>query len=228
MTADESSGNSAALPPRFLETYPALEACPFVRATFLTRVPGVEVATDRATALRRLEAPHRQAAQAAGFTFDRLATAEQVHGANIALVEAPGDFSGVDGLISAQSNLPLGIYVADCGAVYLVDQRTHAIGLVHSGKKGTELGIVPAALAAMAQAFGTRPEDVTLQLAPCIRPPHYEVDFAAEILRSARDLGVKDLHDCGRCTASDATAYYSYRREKGQTGRMLALLEKQS
>jgi len=63
-----------------------------------------------------------------------------------------------------------------------------------------------------------------VQLSPCIRPPHYEVDFAAEIVRQCRASGVKTIHDSGVCTACDLKRYYSYRAEKGKTGRMLALL----
>ena len=120
--------------------------------------------------------------------------------------------------------MTLGIYVADCSAVYLVDPVRRVIGLVHSGKKGTELGIVPAALAAMTARFGTRPGDVTAQLGPCIRPPWYEVDFAAQITAQCRDAGVTRIADDGANTAADPERYYSYRREKGRTGRMLALL----
>jgi copper oxidase (laccase) domain-containing protein len=63
-----------------------------------------------------------------------------------------------------------------------------------------------------------------VQLSPCIRPPHYEIDFAAEIVRQCRELGVTAVHDCGVCTACDLARYYSYRAEKGRTGRMLAFL----
>jgi hypothetical protein len=35
---------------------------------------------------------------------------------------------------------------------------------------------------------------------------------------------VKQIHDAGACTACDIDRYYSYRAEKGKTGRMLALL----
>ncbi len=62
------------------------------------------------------------------------------------------------------------------------------------------------------------------QLGPCIRPPWYETDFAAEIVRQLRAAGVGRVEDGGTCTAADPERYYSYRREKGQTGRMLALL----
>jgi copper oxidase (laccase) domain-containing protein len=114
--------------------------------------------------------------------------------------------------------------VADCCAVYLVDPVRSAIGLVHSGKKGTELGIVSKAIESMAQHFGSRASDLVVQLSPCIRPPHYEIDFAANIVRQCRDLGVSSVNDCAVCTACDLDRYYSYRAEKGRTGRMLAFL----
>ena len=78
----------------------------------------------------------------------------------------------------------------------------------------------------MRHDFGTEPEDLIVVLAPCIRPPHYEVDFAQTIKEQALAQGVLagNYHDCGICTASDLSRYYSYRVEKGNTGRMLALL----
>ncbi len=76
----------------------------------------------------------------------------------------------------------------------------------------------------MKECFGSDPENMIVQLSPCIRPPHYEINFAAEIIRQCRSYGVKQIHDSGICTACDLDRYYSYRAEKGKTGRMLALL----
>jgi hypothetical protein len=96
--------------------------------------------------------------------------------------------------------------------------------LVHSGKKGTALSIVSEAISGLTKHFGSNPADLIVQLSPCIRPPHYEIDFAADIVRQCREAGVKNVNDCGVCTACDLQKYYSYRLEKGRTGRMLALL----
>jgi copper oxidase (laccase) domain-containing protein len=63
-----------------------------------------------------------------------------------------------------------------------------------------------------------------VQLSPCIRPPHYDVDFDSEIIRQCRALDVQHIHDSGACTACDLSRYYSYRAEKGKTGRMLAVI----
>ena len=131
---------------------------------------------------------------------------------------------GVDGLITADPRVCLGIYVADCCAVYLVEPERRVIALLHSGRKGSELGITAAAIERMRDEFGCDPAKMIVQLSPCIRPPHYEIDFAALIRRDCAAAGVRQIFDCGTCTGANVDRYYSYRVEKGKTGRMLALL----
>ena len=208
-----------------VETFPVLENINFYRHAFIQRINGIDLAVDREEALARLQDPHFRIREHLGFS--KPVTAEQVHGNKIALVDenTNGPVLGVDGLITNSTGLSLGIYVADCAAVYLVDLKHHAIGLVHSGKKGTELEIIPAAIEAMRSNFGTDPMDLIVQIAPCIRPPAYEIDFAAEILAQAKRQGVERVHDCRTCTAADLNRYYSYRTEMGKTGRLLALAE---
>ena len=210
------------------EEFAVLSAVPSVVHGFTLRVPGIEVSHDKMEALARLDGVHRKIRRDRGLGGAPFITAQQVHGERIGVVDgaAAADkcFDSRDGLITNRRGICLGIYVADCCAVYLADPVGKAIGLVHSGKKGTELGVVPNAIRSMAEHFGSRPSDLVVQLSPCIRPPHYEIDFAAEIVRQCRDLGVVSVHDCGICTACDLNRYYSYRAEKGRTGRMLAFL----
>lgn len=217
-----------AVPDSAVEFFPALAPLEIVRHAFIGRVPGLDVATDRTEALARLDRTHRTLRAELGFAADAFAIAEQVHGDEVAVIDRPlsGErcLAGADGLITNQAGVSLGIYVADCCAVFLVDPVQRCIGLVHSGKKGTELAIVRRAIEKMRESFGSRPIDLIIQLSPCIRPPHYEVDFAAEIVRQARDAGVKQVHNTGLCTACILERYYSYRAEKARTGRMLALL----
>jgi copper oxidase (laccase) domain-containing protein len=217
---------SRVLPPCPAEFFPALDALPFLRAAFIQRCPDIDVLTDRDTALGRLWSVHRETADALGFSGFPFAVAEQVHGNLVARVDGPNatPIPGSDGLVTNRPGLCLAIYVADCAAVYLVDREVQAIGLVHAGKKGAELGIVTEAIATMRKAFGSVPANLVVQIAPCIRPPNYEVDFAAQIVRQAREAGVRDIFDCGICTASNPEKYYSYRRERGRTGRLLALV----
>ena len=210
------------------EQFPTLSALPGFVHGFTLRVPGLEMSHDKAEALARLDGIHRKIRGERGLADMPFVTAQQVHGKEIGVVDSRvgGNkcFENSDGLITDQRSVCLGIYVADCCAVFLADPVRRVIGLVHSGKKGTELGVVANAIETMTGRFGSRASDLIVQLSPCIRPPHYEIDFAAAIVRECHELGVTSVHDSGVCTACDLARYYSYRAEKGRTGRMLAFL----
>ncbi len=209
-----------------VETFPELETLPGVAHGFVCRQSGVGVSLDREGTLERLREGFDLSIEQLGLSPDRLASAQQVHGGEVAKVDVPGEVAGVDGLITDVPGLALQIVVADCCAVYLVDPVKRAIGLVHSGKKGTEAGISVAAIRAMAAAYGSDPADLLVRLSPCIRPPAYEVDIGTAIREQVIAAGVpgETVCDDGVCTASDLDRYYSYRAEKGATGRMLAVL----
>lgn len=209
-------------------SFPALEALPGFAHRFTLRHPSIDVNEERAVVVERLWAWHRSQAEELGFRRSALCIAEQVHGLEVAVLDAPPSeiIPGADGIVSNTPGLVIGIYVADCCAVYLADPRTGAFGVVHSGKKGSELGITSCAIEKMRQHYGTDPADLHVQLSPCIRPPAYEIDFAAQIRQQTLDAGVPaaQVYDTGICTSSDLRRFYSYRMEKGRTGRMLALL----
>ena len=209
-----------------VEYFPDLQQLPGIAHGFVLRQAGVAVSLDRQATLERLRAGFEAGVATLGLSPRRLATAEQVHGGEVAQVAEAEHCPGVDGLITDAPGLALGIVVADCCAVYLVDPVRRAIGLVHSGKKGTELGITALAIRQMGEAFGTRAADLRIRLSPCSRPPAYEVDIASAIREQATAVGVPatSVSDDGVCTASDLDRYYSYRAERGATGRMLAVL----
>ncbi len=207
-----------------------LAAVAGVRAGWVGRIPGIATAVERDEAMRRLRGAHEKVlgGVVGGGGWWR---AEQVHGSSVAVV--PGAATvvaadglrvvrGVVGLVRGVGGVVMAVYVADCGPVWLADRVSGAIGIVHSGKKGTAGNILGAAVRVMAENFATRPENLVAVLGPCIRPPHYETDFAAEIARQAEAAGIGEYHDCGCDTAADLGKYYSYRMEQGHTGRMLA------
>jgi copper oxidase (laccase) domain-containing protein len=209
-----------------VDTFEALEGIPGIRHAFLCRVPGLDVRVDREEALGRLAKYHAEARLELGFPAEPFGTAKQVHGNRVAVLREPvtQEAAETDGLVTNVPGMCLGVYVADCCAIYLADPVKRAIGLLHSGKKGTELRIAERAVETMAREYGSAPADLVAQLSPCIRPPQYQVDFAAEIARQLRGAGVGLVADCGANTATDPERYYSYRMEKGRTGRLLALL----
>lgn len=206
-----------------------LSTLPGLRAAWIPRLPGVDVLGDRDFALSNL-APHHNRIIAEDFPETKARHhAEQVHGKGVAVVSEKSTgklltHPGVDGLTTNLPDQLLAIYVADCAAIYLADPVTRSIALLHSGKKGTELNILSEGVRKMTEAYGTNPADLTCIVSPCIRPPDYDTDFASTIRSQAAALGIKNFHDSCENTASDLRKHYSYRVEKGQTGRMLALL----
>src|SRR5688572_20124460 len=176
-----------------IESFPALTAFGNIAAHgFVRRVPGVDLSLSKAEVLARLQPWHDRAVEALGFSREQFYTAEQVHGAEIAVItkNSPRHTAGVDGLMTNAPGLLLGIHVADCGPVFILDPVTRAVALLHSGKKGTELGISARAIRMMAEYYGSHPDNLVVQLGPCIRVPQYDVDFASQIMADCREAGV--------------------------------------
>lgn len=216
-----------------IEYFGPLSAIPDLVHGFTTRVPGLAMNVEREQALCLLESHHRRALAELGFDCQRMARCRQVHGAEV--IEIKRDWHAddapvgeADALVTARQDIGLGVHVADCCAVYAVDPTLRITGLAHAGRKGTEQGVVTALLRRMIAIAEDRadPARITVVLSPCIRPPAYEVDFAADIIRQCLACGLDpaQVHDPGTCTHRDPERYYSYRRELGRTGRMLAFM----
>ena len=206
-----------------------LNAEPENFARFITRVPGVESTTDRAAVIAALTPTHEQVLSEGGIAPKMLRRAQQVHGNKVALVGDIGcsfPVEGVDALYcGGKADCCLGIYVADCAAVWIYDTATGCRGLAHSGKLGTQQNIVGELLRSMRKTLGVQPENCVAVISPCIRPPHYEVDIPTAIRQQLENAGLSpdNIIDSGLDTAADLQTFYSYRIEKGKTGRMLAL-----
>ena len=212
---------------RVVEAFPELDAIPGIKARFIRKIPDLSVREERQKAMTLLAPFHQQLLRQEGLGDYTLVTCEQVHGNKIARVDHMIEGSPIadaDGLFTQQRGLTLGIYVADCAPVWIVTRDGRAGALLHSGKKGTELGILTKGIAIFTELCRDDPNDLIVVIGPCIRPPCYEVDFAAEIRVQAEKAGILSIHDHLTCTACHPDLYYSYRREQGLTGRMLATL----
>ena len=137
-----------------IETFTALDPLPVIHG-FTLREPGLDVRLDREAALERLAAIHAAERDALGLDDRVFATANQVHGKQVAIVDAATfrEPPEADGLITRDHGICLGVTVADCCPVYLFDPEKRVIGLLHSGRKGSELGIVREAIERMQLEF---------------------------------------------------------------------------
>jgi polyphenol oxidase len=128
------------------------------------------------------DADWARVAEAIGLAPDRLIHAKQVHGNGVVVARRGGPHPARSGgrpqadiLISDDPEVAVVVEVADCVPLLMADRRTGAVAAVHAGWRGTLAAAAPAAVAAMAAAFGTRPDDLVVAHGPSIGPCCYAV-----------------------------------------------------
>lgn len=173
-------------------SFPALEEMEMVSHGFSTRLGGVsegKFATMNFTFTRGDNPDHvmenyRRMAAVLGMDEKRMVLSYQTHTTHVRVVtEADAgkgivrerDYRDVDGLITQVPGIPLVTFYADCVPLYIVDPVHRAIGLSHSGWRGTVNRMGKVTLDAMAQAYGTDPADVTVCIGPSICQACFEV-----------------------------------------------------
>lgn len=180
-----------------------------------------------------------------GLDPERLATAGQTHGTRVTQVHAPGLHPDCDALVTTVRGLALAVTAADCLPIAFVTKG--AVGVAHSGWRGTSAGMPRVTLDAVCAAAGVGPEQVHCHLGPSIRPCCFRVgdDVAESFPDVARvridgswhvDLAtvarVQLIHggvrpekiaDVAECTACLGDRYFSHRRDAGTTGRLWAV-----
>lgn len=184
-----------------------------------------------------------------GLPEDAVVWMNQVHSANVAVVDAAPATAveQTDALVSTTRGLALAVVTADCVPVLLADARAGVIGAAHAGRVGAQLGIVPRTVEEMVRV-GASVADISVLLGPAVSGRNYEVpaEMAAEVeavlpgsrcrtakgtpgldirsglARQLSTLGVRSIDIDPRCTVED-TALFSHRRDK-HTGRMASLV----
>lgn len=85
--------------------------------------------------------------------------------------------NAIDGQITDEAGIVIISYGADCTPIYLADPVHKAIGLVHSGWKGTLNSICSDALKMMNEHYNTRASDIVAVIGPSIASGSYEVGY---------------------------------------------------
>lgn len=127
---------------------------------------------------------YKRLGDAVGFDWKKVVLSHQTHTTNVRLVTEKDagkgtvrerDYTDVDGLITNEPGLPLVTFYADCVPLYFADPKNKAIGLSHSGWRGTVGRMGEKTLKAMNEAFGTQPQDVIAAIGPSICGDCFEV-----------------------------------------------------
>ena len=173
-------------------TYPQIDACGLVRHGFTTRLGGVSegiwssmnLSFTRGDKAEHVQENYRRIADAVGFPVEKIVCSDQTHTTNVEAVTAgrcgegvlrPRTWSDVDGMVTNVPGVVLATFYADCVPLYFVDPVHKAIGLSHSGWRGTVRRMGQVTLSAMKEHYGTQPEDVLCCIGPSICQDCFEV-----------------------------------------------------
>ena len=181
---------------------------------------------------------------------EQIAAVYQVHGNEVLEVSNATYTKGYDALITQQKNVFLAVTVADCVPVLIYDKSAQAVAAIHAGWRGTSKSIIKKTLEKMSSRYGTNPGDCYVYIGTCIDECSFEVDedvakyFLTQHKRWDKeknkffvDLKKANEHQLLQCgvpkkqieispysTVLHNSEYFSYRKENGKTGRMLAII----
>ena len=191
-------------------SYPAFEQFPDIVHAFSTRLGGVSqgiyfsmnLSFTRGDEDAAVHENYRRLAAAVGFSAEDVVTSDQTHTANVRVITEedrgngitkPRPYTDVDGMITNVPGLVLATFYADCVPLYFVDPVHHAIGLSHSGWRGTAAKIGKVTVEKMNEEYGTDPKDIYSAIGPSICQNCYEVseDVIFEFQKSFEKKRVK-------------------------------------
>ena len=192
--------------------YPLLEQTGIVGHCFSTRYGGVSegflgsmnLSFSRGDKKENVEENFRRITSVLGKSTKDLVFTDQTHTTNVRRVTEKDagkgivkerDYQDVDGLITNIPGITLVTFYADCVPLYFVDPVHKAIGLSHSGWRGTVHRMGKATLEAMNREYGTDPADVIACIGPSICQDCFEVgpEVAAEFADGFAEQYHKDL-----------------------------------
>ncbi|MGW5658988.1 peptidoglycan editing factor PgeF [Streptomyces sp. NPDC003758] len=186
------------------------------------------------------------AAKSLGLDPARVVWMNQVHGADVAVMDAPwgeNPVPEVDAIVTARRGLALAVLTADCTPVLLADPVAGIVAAAHAGRPGMVAGVVPAAVRAMME-LGADPSRIAARTGPAVCGRCYEVpeamraevsavepaahaetswgtpavDVTAGVHAQLDRLGVRDRAQSPVCTL-ESHDHFSYRRDR-TTGRL--------
>lgn len=173
---------------------------------------------------------------------------KQVHGRTVVRAEAAREGVEADAAATRERNVVCAVMAADCMPVLLTDEEGTTVAAAHAGWRGLSSGVIEAALDALDRppgkvmawlgpAIGARAYEVGEDVRSAFlaadpgaqtcfaptRPAHWHLDLYGAARRRLRSRGVEKIFGGGYCTATDASRFYSWRRDKAPQ-RMAALL----
>jgi YfiH family protein len=172
----------------------------------------------------------------------------QKHTDRVHVLESGMEPVVADAILTKRRGVLIGVQVADCVPVLLLDMKNQVVGAVHAGWRGTSKQILRNTIDTMKKKFSSSADDIMVAIGPCIRGCCYEVagdvrdavedatgegaycmekdgkyylDLSSANLRQAVSSGIPqaNIWRSGECTRCNHEKFYSYRYANGTTGR---------
>ena len=222
---------------------PQLELLTTTRTGGLSRGAFESLNLGSSTGDKDVERNIRLLLETLGKKRENIARANQVHGAEVATIEKGGTYEGVDALVTTEKNLTLVINTADCYPVIVYSPSERALAAIHAGSKGSYRGIIDNSIATLMRRFQIDLSNTLAFIGPGICKKCYSVDsklasrFEGRYISKKKgvmnldieqfifdkliSLGIKryNVYRPGLCTSCNPELFYSYRRDRGVTGR---------
>lgn len=175
-------------------TYPVFDDMNWIVHGFSTRLGGVSqgiyssmnLSFTRGDEESCVRENYNRIAAAMGVQAEDIVTSDQTHTCNVRKVteEDRGkgitclrDYTDIDGMITEVPGLVLATFYADCVPLYFADPVHRAVGLSHSGWRGTVQKIGAVTIKKMAEEYGSDPSDMKVAIGPSICQDCYEVSL---------------------------------------------------
>ncbi|WP_461817893.1 peptidoglycan editing factor PgeF [Faecalimonas sp.] len=173
-------------------TYPMFEETGMVKHAFSTRLGGVSkgvcstmnLSFARGDREEDVRENFRRMADVLEVEENDFVFSKQTHTTNVRVVTEKDrgkgftkslDYDDVDGLVTNVQGICLSTFYADCVPLFFVDPVKKAIGLSHSGWRGTVGKIGKKTVEKMQEEYGSNPKDILAAIGPSICQDCYEV-----------------------------------------------------
>lgn len=196
-----------------------------------------------------VELNRKRACLVAGFDPEKLVFANGLKHSNksklVTLSDAGEDINGFDALVCSTSDVPIGLSVADCVAVFLSDVDGTVVSVIHVGWRGLVEGVIQHTVNKIS-SLGIRYSNIIAAIGPANQVETYE--FSEEDLKplnrvfpeqeiikrvsskwyvdvprgcelKLRDCGVSKIDNLGINSFLNRKEFFSFRGEKPVTGR---------
>lgn len=192
--------------------YPLLTDTQIVHHGFSTRLGGVSqgcyasmnLSFTRGDDEAAVRENYHRIAKSIGVKCENMVLSQQTHTTNVRVVTEkdkgkgivkPLDYTDVDGMVTNIHGICLVTFYADCVPLYFVDPVQKAIGLSHSGWRGTVGKIGKETIRKMEEQYGSDPKDILAAVGPSICKDCYEVseDVILEFQKNFKERYWKDL-----------------------------------